>query len=217
MAPTTLKTKSIVSPKILKGKRISQIRGKRKRTIRATGQQMTRRIHHSTSERKKLMIQFSGGRQKVCQIANVRLDVIFESEKDGIIRFRTCRCTFLGAGFWVLASGANYSLGALIEICSYTDTITCRAKYSDACLYQKNNHQCEGSFWGNNNCKGYTLKPFGTRGNVYNRFPVALTIALRIAGAMPKMGASPAPADGMSVRLTITVSSTGTSLKRGTR
>jgi hypothetical protein len=40
---------------------------------------------------------------------------------------------------------------------------------------------------------------------------------LAIAGAMPTIGVSPAPADGRSWRFTSTVSMTGTSWNRGTR
>ena len=54
-------------------------------------------------------------------------------------------------------------------------------------------------------------------GSERRRTPVASKIALPIAGARPTIGHSPAPADGRSLRSSRTVSSTGTSLKRGTR
>jgi hypothetical protein len=45
MADTSLKTRSIVSPTILNGRRISQIRGSRMMSISARGQHNTNRIH----------------------------------------------------------------------------------------------------------------------------------------------------------------------------
>ena len=71
MAPTSLKSSSMVRPTIRKGRRISQISGNKKRTIRAIGQQMTRRMHHRTRERKKLMIRFSSKKAKGLPIAEI--------------------------------------------------------------------------------------------------------------------------------------------------
>lgn len=52
---TTLKTSSIVNPKILKGNRISQRSGKTKSAIMAIGQQMMSSIHQSTREIKSFI------------------------------------------------------------------------------------------------------------------------------------------------------------------
>ncbi len=66
--------------------------------------------------------------------------------------------------------------------------------------------------------KGYqVLTPFGASGRPLRRTPVASKTALPMAGAMPSMGVSPAPADGMSFRSIRTASISGTSRKRGTR
>ena len=63
----------------------------------------------------------------------------------------------------------------------------------------------------------YALIPFGASGRLRSRVPVAAKIAFATAGARPMIGVSPAPAEGRSLRSSSTVSSTGTSLKRGTR
>ncbi len=63
----------------------------------------------------------------------------------------------------------------------------------------------------------YANIPFGNIGKLFSDLPVAFIIALRIAGAMPMIAASPAPADGRSFRSINTISIFGISLKRGTR
>jgi hypothetical protein len=50
-----LKTSSMVRPTMRKGSNISQTRGNKKRRMRATGQQITRRIHQRITERKSFM------------------------------------------------------------------------------------------------------------------------------------------------------------------
>ncbi len=55
----------------------------------------------------------------------------------------------------------------------------------------------------------------GSNGSERSRTPVAWKRALPIAGAIPIMGVSPAPADGRSLRLSSTVSMGGTSANRG--
>src|SRR6478736_2016043 len=49
----------------------------------------------------------------------------------------------------------------------------------------------------------------GPSGNDRRRSPVAWQIALPIAGAMPMIGVSPAPADGKSLRSSSTISIIG--------
>jgi hypothetical protein len=56
----------------------------------------------------------------------------------------------------------------------------------------------------------------GIIGKVFNGIPVASIIALRMAGATPMIAASPAPADGKSLRSINIISILGTSLNRGT-
>ena len=63
----------------------------------------------------------------------------------------------------------------------------------------------------------HTFSPFGTIGMARKRRPMASKIALPIAGAIPTIGASPAPADGRSLRSSSTTSIGGVSLNRGTR
>src|SRR5207249_12190262 len=59
--------------------------------------------------------------------------------------------------------------------------------------------------------------PRGIIGSERRRMPVALKIALPMAGATPTDGVSPAPADGRLRRSSSTTSTGGTSPKRGTR
>lgn len=61
------------------------------------------------------------------------------------------------------------------------------------------------------------FSPLGIIGSDRRRMPVASKIAFPTAGARVKIGDSPAPADGRSLRSIRTVSRAGTSLKRGTR
>ncbi len=71
-----------------------------------------------------------------------------------------------------------------------------------------------------NDCQessGFNLRPFGTKGMLFRRTAVASKIALPMAGAMPMMGVSPAPAGGRSLRSMRIASISGTSRKRGTR
>ena len=63
----------------------------------------------------------------------------------------------------------------------------------------------------------HPFNPSGTIGSDRLRMPVAWKMALPTAGAIATIGVSPAPAGGRSFLSTKTVSSTGTSLKRGTR
>lgn len=60
-------------------------------------------------------------------------------------------------------------------------------------------------------------QPFGKSGSARRRSPVASWSALASAGASATIGVSPAPAEGRSLRSRSTVSSGGTSRKRGTR
>src|SRR5215204_1747965 len=62
----------------------------------------------------------------------------------------------------------------------------------------------------------YASIPFGSIGKVFRALPVAFMIAFRMAGAIPMIAASPAPADGRSLRSINTISIFGISLKRGT-
>src|SRR5262245_19461617 len=55
----------------------------------------------------------------------------------------------------------------------------------------------------------YAFTPLGARGSDRKRTPVAAKMALPLAGAIPMIGVSPAPADGRSVRLSNTTSSFG--------
>jgi len=55
----SLKTSSILKPTILKGRRSSHTRGKRKSMIRAMGQQTTSKIHHRTREIKTFILFLS--------------------------------------------------------------------------------------------------------------------------------------------------------------
>ena len=61
------------------------------------------------------------------------------------------------------------------------------------------------------------LNPFGTSGIARSRVPVASQRALPIAGATATIGASPAPAEGMSLRLMSVTLISGKSLNLGTR
>jgi hypothetical protein len=67
---TSLKTSSIVSPRILKGSRISQRSGKIKSIMMAIGQQMMSRIDQSTREIKSFICVpiFSASSQKPGQL-----------------------------------------------------------------------------------------------------------------------------------------------------
>src|SRR5579884_3421443 len=60
-------------------------------------------------------------------------------------------------------------------------------------------------------------KPFGTMGMERMRVPVAAKMAFAIAGEIPTIGVSPAPAGGKSLRSTSPTTISGMSLKRGTR
>ena len=60
-------------------------------------------------------------------------------------------------------------------------------------------------------------EPSGTKGSERSRIPVAAKIAFPTAGASPTIGVSPAPADGKSLRSSMSISITGVSLNRGTR
>src|SRR6266550_9532605 len=60
-------------------------------------------------------------------------------------------------------------------------------------------------------------EPSGAKGSDRSRIPVAEKIAFPTAGASPTIGVSPAPADGKSLRSSISISISGISLNRGTR
>jgi hypothetical protein len=66
----------MVSPTILKGRRISQIIGNRKSITRASGQQITRRINQSTMATKVLMLIFSMTIQIESQFKKPRIALI---------------------------------------------------------------------------------------------------------------------------------------------
>ncbi len=72
-------------------------------------------------------------------------------------------------------------------------------------------------------CRSYVGRPAGAvartgaSGSERRRSPPAAASAFAIAGASPMMGVSPAPADGRSLRSSMTTSIGGTSVNRGTR
>ena len=66
-------------------------------------------------------------------------------------------------------------------------------------------------------CGSWLLTPCGAIGSERRRTPVALKIALPIAGAIATIGVSPAPAEGRSLRSRSTTSIAGVSRNRGTR